>query len=81
MTDGQRYWATWLAEKASGLCNINIKDYSVGGIDSFFPKSFVISNHEEQTLFFEEMVFLQIESHLKQFIADYEKDSNFFSSK
>ena len=36
LSEGQKFWATWM----NG--DIGIPDYSIGGIDSFFPKSFVI---------------------------------------
>ena len=38
LTESQRYWATWMKDE------ITIRDYSIAGIDSFFPKSFVITN-------------------------------------
>ena len=38
LSESQKFWASWMNEE------INIKDYSVAGVDSFFPKSFIISN-------------------------------------
>ena len=60
---------------------INIKDYSIGGVDSFFPKCFIISNMQDQNPFFEEMVLISCESFLKLFIVTYEKNLIVFNTK
>jgi len=72
LSESQAYWASWLAK--SGVAEIKLKGYSEGGIDSFFPKSFIISNINEQGLFFEEMVFNTCESYIKLFLAAFAKE-------
>jgi hypothetical protein len=55
------------------VSDISIRDYSVAGVDSFFPKCFILSNIADQGNFFGEMVFIAAESYLKLFINEYEK--------
>ena len=50
------------------MIDVSIPDFGIGGIDAFFPKSFVISNAEGQAQFFEELVFINCESYLKQYM-------------
>lgn len=47
LTENFPYWASWLADESTGEAKINIKDYSIGGVDSFFPKCFIISNMQD----------------------------------
>jgi len=44
LAEGQEFWASWLADKDTGMVDVGIQDFGIGGIDAFFPKSFVISN-------------------------------------
>ena len=44
LNDCQKLWATWLVDQQSGESKISLRDFEQGGIDSFFPKQFVISN-------------------------------------
>lgn len=73
LSDNFHFWASWFVDKNTGVSSIKIRDYSIGGVDSFFPKSFVLSNMAEQGKFFGEMVFITAESYLKLFIKEYEK--------
>ena len=43
LNEGQRYWATWFAERGTGNVNLSIRGYETGGVDSFFPKSFALN--------------------------------------
>ena len=47
LNDAQHYWASWLTDKETGLANISLHDFERSGVDSFFPKSFIISNMYE----------------------------------
>lgn len=73
LTENFHFWASWFADKNTGVSDIKIRDYSVAGVDSFFPKCFVLSNLADQGNFFAEMVFIAAESYLKLFIREYEK--------
>ena len=77
LTDAQHYWASWLTDKETGCADISIKNFEHSGVDAFFPKSFIISNIQDQALCFEEMVFIAVESYLKLFLQACEKDSHF----
>lgn len=43
LAESQHYWATWLTNQ-EGHAEIAIPGYEKFGIDSFFPKSFVVTN-------------------------------------
>jgi len=68
LTDAQHYWASWLTDKETGCANISLFDFERSGVDSFFPKSFIISNIYDQAMCFEEMVFNASTSYLKLFV-------------
>ena len=42
LSGNQAYWASWLSK--SGETDLALSGFSKGGVNSFFPKSFVISN-------------------------------------
>ena len=52
-------------DKETGMIDINIPNFDKGGIDSFFPKQYIISNAADQASFFEEMIFINCESYMK----------------
>ena len=68
LCDAQQFWASWLGDKETGRAEINIAGFERSGIDAFFPKSFVISNIQDQAYCFEEMVFVTCESYLKLYL-------------
>lgn len=68
LTESQTFWTSWLTPESTEVSTISIPGYEKHGIDSFFPKSFVISNIHDQALFFEEMVFNTCEAYLKLYI-------------
>lgn len=43
LAESQNFWANWLTNK-EGEAEISIPGYEKHGIDSFFPKSFVVTN-------------------------------------
>lgn len=47
LTENFHFWASWFANKQTGVSSISIKDYSIAGVDSFFPKCFILSNIQE----------------------------------
>ena len=44
LNDASHYWASWLTDKETGCADIKLVDFERSGVDSFFPKSFIISN-------------------------------------
>lgn len=68
LTESQRFWTSWLTPESTEISSISIPEFEKHGIDSFFPKSFVISNIHDQAMFFEETVFNTCECYLKNFI-------------
>ena len=77
LTENQTYWSSWLTPESTEESTITIPDFGKHGVDSFFPKSFVISNIHDQALFFEETVFNHCECYLKNYIQFFEKDQRF----
>ena len=63
----QNFWASWLTNQ-EGNAQIKIPGYDKFGIDSFFPKSFVVTQMLDHDLFFEEMILNSCEAYLKLFI-------------
>lgn len=77
LTESQRFWTSWLTPESTEVSTISIPEFEKHGIDSFFPKSFVISNIHDQAMFFEETVFNTCECYLKNFIQFFERDDKF----
>ena len=46
LADQHHMCQTWFADTATGVSNISIDDFSEHGVDSYFPKCFIISNTE-----------------------------------
>jgi hypothetical protein len=43
LSESQKYYASWLASPETGEADISIKHFSEHGVDSFFPRCFVIT--------------------------------------
>ena len=76
LAENQNFWANWLTNK-EGEAEISIPGFDKHGVDSFFPKSFVVTNIQDQCLFFEEMVLNSCEAYLKIYIKAFEKQDKF----
>ena len=42
------YAGVWMCNEDSGESRVSLPGYDVGGMDSFFPKSFIINNSSER---------------------------------
>lgn len=81
LKNAQEFWASWLTNPKTGESSMRISGYDQAGVDAFFPRQYIISNSDDQQALYEDMLFTQCESHLKQFIKAYEKESGFVNAK
>ena len=79
LSEAQGFWASWLTDE-TGIAKLAIEGFDVAGIDSFFPRQYIISQLDGQAQFFEDMVFQASEAFLKLFVKAFEKDDKYTKS-
>lgn len=68
------YAGVWMCDEETGESNVSLPGFEVGGMDAFFPKTFIINSSVERSGLIEEMMFIQCEIALKHFLTQYERD-------